>query len=67
MNPTDDTGFEAWSLEFELLARERDLEWLAACSRESRRKAFESGLSPSDELEALAGMSEWRGCGCGGS
>ena len=59
-------AFERWFAEFGRLARERQLEWLVTAGAEPRRAAFDRGLSPDEELTALADMSEWRGCGCGG-
>ena len=59
-------AFERWFAEFARLARERELEWVVKAGPAPRRQAFDLGLSPDDELTALAEISEWRGCGCGG-
>lgn len=67
--PTDDIadpGYARWLQELQRLAAEQDLQWLVSARSASHRKAYESGLSPVQELFALKDMSEWRGCGCGG-
>jgi hypothetical protein len=66
MTTPAELSFEAWVAEFNRCAIERDVAWLASGSPETRRVAYESGVSPQDELEALADMAQWRGCGCGG-
>lgn len=59
--------FDHWRAEYRKLATERDLGWLAGRSAELLRAAFESGIEPLEELDMLASMAEWRGCGCGGA
>lgn len=60
-------AFDAWYQRFRGLAAEHDLLWLAPeVPGPQHRAAFESGADPEDELNQLASMSEWRGCGCGG-
>lgn len=60
-------AFDAWYARYRGLAAERDLLWLAPqAPGPGHRAAFESGTDPEDELNQLAGMAEWRGCGCGG-
>lgn len=59
--------YDAWIAELQRLAAEQDLQWLVAPGSAVHRKAYEQGLSPTEELFALRDMSEWRGCGCGGA
>jgi len=68
MDSLDPSGgaFDRWFAQFARLARERELEWLVRAGSGPHRAAFDRGLSPEEELTALADMSEWRGCGCGG-
>jgi hypothetical protein len=58
--------FESWMAAFTELARDRGLQWLVDATGGTHRDAFDRGLSPDEELTALADMAEWRGCGCGG-
>lgn len=58
--------YETWLSELQLRARERELEWMVCSTHGAHRAAYDSGLSPDEELSALADMAEWRGCGCGG-
>jgi hypothetical protein len=59
-------SYERWLAELMRLARGEGLEWLIAPTSSAHRAAFETGLSPQEELQALRDLSEWRGCGCGG-
>jgi hypothetical protein len=60
-------GYAAWLSELRRLAQERELEWLVCTGPNAHRAAFDQGLSPGEELGTLHDMSQWRGCGCGGS
>jgi len=62
---TDDRDFEAWLGELRRLAAEQELDWLFQGPCAAQRVSFEKGISPAEELEALAPLCEWRGCGCG--
>jgi hypothetical protein len=62
----DDPDFHAWLGELRRLAAEQELDWLFKGACEPQRVSFANGLSPAEELEALAPLCEWRGCGCGG-
>lgn len=64
MNEED--AFAQWMAELRRLAEERGVAWLFRGDGTAQRSAFESGVSPSDELESYDAMCEWRGCGCGG-
>jgi len=59
-------SYDEWLARFRQRAIERQVEWLAECSPETYRSIYERGVLPEDELDTLADMSEWRGCGCGG-
>lgn len=59
-------AFDAWLEELRQAAARRDLSWLVGCSVESHRKSYDKGLTPDEELDTLADLAEWRGCGCGG-
>jgi hypothetical protein len=59
--------FDSWMQTLRALAAERGLQWLMDDSGGTHRDGFDRGLSPDEELTALADMAEWRGCGCGGS
>jgi hypothetical protein len=58
--------FAIWLSELRRLAAEQELDWLFKGSCEAQRASFEKGISPAEELESLAPLCEWRGCGCGG-
>ena len=60
-------AYEDWLAELRRLAAARDLAWMIARDAQAHRGAFDAGLSADDELNALADMAEWRGCGCVGS
>jgi hypothetical protein len=60
-------SYESWVAELASRARDLDLAWLVSEGPSAHRAAFDAGLSPEEELIALKDMSEWRGCGCGGS
>lgn len=60
------TSLADWYQRLRELARDNELEWVIAADAEHYRPAFEQGTSPEEEFFELAGMSEWRGCGCGG-
>lgn len=59
-------SFEQWLQRLRQLAEERELEWLVCGNGENFRAAYEADRSPEEELQSLADISEWRGCGCGG-
>ena len=61
-----DSGFDEWFARLRRLAAERDLVWLVSTQTELHREAYAQGRAPEDELNALADMAQWRGCGCGG-
>ena len=67
MDTTPDLTYETWLHELKLLAEERELAWLISSAPENHRKGYDKGFSPEEELNALADLAEWRGCGCGGS
>lgn len=58
--------YEDWHRELLRLAVERELQWIVGHSADAHRAAYDSGLTPDEELSTLADMAEWRGCGCGG-
>jgi hypothetical protein len=62
-----DFSYEAWLTRFKRLATQRDLAWIVSTEPDAHRAAYESGLTPDEELTALADMGQWRGCVCGGS
>ncbi|MDT3670162.1 MAG: hypothetical protein ROZ37_07495 [Aromatoleum sp.] len=63
---TNEHDFDAWCDELERIAGERGLSWLVSPRKEGHLAAFQQGLSPDDELNALFDIGQWRGCGCGG-
>lgn len=63
---TSEHDFDKWYDELGRLAGERGLSWLVSPQKDGHRAAFEQGLSPDDELNALFDIGQWRGCGCGG-
>jgi hypothetical protein len=63
MKPTE---YESWFAELASLARDRGLEWMVQKDAKTHQDSHAMGLSPEEELAALADMAEWRGCGCGG-
>ena len=65
-HPSACASYDDWMARFRQRAIERQVEWLAECGPETYRPVFERGVAPEDELDTLADMSEWRGCGCGG-
>lgn len=66
MPPAAPAAFADWLAELTALAEARELHWLVQCPGEGERAAHAQGLSPTDYLDRLDAMSEWRGCGCGG-
>ena len=66
MNTQSHLSYASWLAELACVAKERELEWLVSVGSDIHRAAFDKGLSPDEELTALADMCEWRGCGCGG-
>jgi len=66
MNTPLDRSYKSWTMQLQNLAAKRNLEWVVSTQSNAHRAAYESGLSPDEELTALADMSQWRGCGCGG-
>jgi len=60
------SSYEAWLAEFRHLAEEDDLVWLVSSAKGAHLDAYRAGVSPAEELQVLADMAEWRGCGCGG-
>jgi hypothetical protein len=67
MNTPFDRSYKSWTMQLQKLAAERDLEWIVSTKPNAHRTAYESGLSPEEELTALSDMGQWRGCGCGGA
>ncbi|MEO8298692.1 MAG: hypothetical protein ABI574_12895 [Burkholderiales bacterium] len=65
-NNVQRTDFETWYAQLRECAEERDLAWTVCSDPAAHRPGFDAGLSPDEELMALADMAEWRGCGCGG-
>lgn len=63
---TDPGGYADWLARFQTLAREADMAWVLAADGDAHRPAWQQGLSPDEELQALRDLAEWRGCGCGG-
>lgn len=61
-----DMSYDAWLNQFRRLARDADMAWLLSSDGTAHRPAYEQGLQPDEELQALRDMAEWRGCGCGG-
>ena len=59
-------AYPQWLAQLRELARRDELEWLIAGGDRPHLAAYEAGLSPQEELQELADMAEWRGCGCGG-
>lgn len=66
MTGVTNATFEIWFDELKQAAARRELSWLIASSPESHRKGYDKGLTPDEELNSLADLAEWRGCGCGG-
>lgn len=66
MTDSSANHYRAWMAELIRLSRQQDQEWLVSADSPYHRAAFDQGLSPYEELTALADMAEWRGCGCGG-
>ena len=64
---TEQPRFEEWLNRLRALAAARDLGWAIDPSGETHQTGYEKGLAPEEELQSLADMSEWRGCGCGGA
>jgi hypothetical protein len=60
------SSYEAWLAEFRHLAEDDDLGWLVSSAKSAHLDAYRAGVSPTEELQVLADMAEWRGCGCGG-
>lgn len=58
--------YDVWLAQLQALANERDLLWLVSPQTDAHHDAYSKGLTPEDELTALADMAQWRGCGCGG-
>lgn len=68
MNTAPLLSFDEWLLAYRGLAREQNLDWLAdAPPTAQQRAAWEQGIAPDEELDELASMAQWRGCGCGGA
>jgi hypothetical protein len=66
MMSTPESTYEQWLMELQQLAEEQNLSWLISARAEGHRQGYDKGLTPEGELAALADLSEWRGCGCGG-
>jgi hypothetical protein len=66
MSTNSERSYESWLAELVRIAKKQELEWLVSAESPSHRAAFDEGLSPDEELNALKDMFEWRGCGCGG-
>ena len=62
----DYPSYAAWLAEFRRLAEADDLAWLVGLEVGAHRDAYRGAISPAEELQSLADMAEWRGCGCGG-
>jgi hypothetical protein len=61
-----DSSYDEWLARLQRRAADRGLEWAIGADPAAHRVAYDNGLSPDDELSALAELAEWRGCGCGG-
>jgi len=59
-------SYEAWLAEFRRVAEADELGWLVSSAVDAHLDAYRAGVSPAEELQVLADMAEWRGCGCGG-
>lgn len=59
-------SFEQWFERLRGLAEARELSWLVGTPGAALRAAYDAGVTPDEELQNLADISEWRGCGCGG-
>ena len=60
-------NYDSWFAELASLAHDRGLEWIVQRDAQILRDSYARGVSPDEELAALADMAEWRGCGCGGT
>lgn len=67
MQAETSSTFEQWLAALRRAAEMRGVEWVVDPTGASHRAAFEAGQTPEDELQVLADMAEWRGCGCGGA
>lgn len=66
-NPkVDFPGFQEWFNELKRLAQEEDVLWVVDTSGKSHLESFRKGHLPSEEIQELQLIAEWRGCGCGG-
>ena len=67
MTDKDRESFQEWLESLRALSAERGLDWVIDQSGAVHREAFEAGRTPESELQILADLAEWRGCGCGGA
>lgn len=58
--------FEVWLAKLRALAEAQNAGWLFSGNVSDLRDYFEAGKAPDEVLEGYDGMTEWRGCGCGG-
>ncbi len=59
-------AFNAWLEDLRQLAEQQDAGWLFACDTTPLRAEYAAGKAPVEVLESFDGMTQWRGCACGG-
>lgn len=57
--------FENWVSELQSLAAEDGCQWLISSDTDYLKTAFDTGLTPQEELDRLQRLGTWGGCGCG--